>query len=74
VILLFILRRLSARARIIVGAVSIVAGATTEIFVRFGIVLAVVGLIFVVSGIRAQRRGAVILASDSPDRVEVGVR
>lgn len=54
--LLFLLRRLGATARIIVGVVSVVAGVAAVLFVSFGIAFVVVGIVFVVSGIRAKRR------------------
>lgn len=54
--LLFLLRRLSSTARIIVGVASVVAGVAAVLFVSFGIAFVVAGLIFLVSGIRAKRR------------------
>jgi Flp pilus assembly protein TadB len=54
--LLFLLRRLSSSARIIVGVAALAAGVTAELFIRIGIVFAVVGVVFVVSGLRAKRR------------------
>lgn len=54
--LLFLLRRLSATARIIVGVASLIAGVTAVLFISYGAAFAVVGVIFVVSGLRAKRR------------------
>jgi hypothetical protein len=54
--LLFLLRRLSSNARITVGAASVAAGVTAELFIRIGVVFAVVGIVFLISGVRAKRR------------------
>lgn len=54
--LLFLLRRLSSTARIVVGVASVIAGVAAVLFVSFGIAFVVAGVIFVVSGLRAKRR------------------
>jgi len=64
--LLFLLRRLSSTARIVVGVASVVAGVAAVVFVSFGIAFVVAGGIFVVSGVRAKRRERIERAIVAP--------